>query len=341
MNALFSCLYSIPFFQSTVYEIINELPELPPINESVLMSLADIFVKMRTNKTAVGLSNTMFRAFKREMNWTVGGYRCVLEFWTSFVNKMPEKFQDLCKLQLKSNFYRKSDGVLIKSVVQTTNYIDIPTSNQPIVLSQFVESNFLDMEPEDFTIEVDSQDEYPHILSERITEKVKIPMVNTMTIENAPNVLIFNVKRQGWDRESGEVVLNSVPIHFDNIVINNEVYGPCCALIYDGEIEHYYALVSDSGTSEFFIHNDAKIIKIDPKNAEQTSNLRDILLLNSTLVFYLKRSADKNLKSIMLPIFLENKDISPILLESIKASKIALPFGSKRRSIGNPSEYPN
>lgn len=342
MNAIFSCLYSIPFFHSTVYKVIRELPVIPNRADSVLVALADIFVRMRMNKSAVGISSTMFPAIRNEMDWTVGGIHCALDFWLRFIEKMPQEFQEISRVQLKQNYFRKSDHVLIKSIDQIASYIDIPTPKSPLVFSQFVANKFLDVETEDFIIEVEDQREYSHILTGPITEKVNIPMYNTLTIENTPNVLIFNVKRQGWNPASGNPLLNTVPIIFDNISIRGEVYWSLCAVLYNGETAHYYAVVNDSLTREYFIHNDAKITRIDVNSDEGQSraHLSELFSQNSTMVFYVKASAHIQLITESIASIRKNEDVIKALSDANKNLKSILQISRKRAetSLGSKSK---
>lgn len=289
MNALFSCLYSIPFFQSTIYEIIESIQELPQKHESTLVALADIFVRMRKHRSALSTVSTMLPAVKKLMNWKVGDYQCVLQFWDEFTATMPAQFQQIFTVKVENNYIRKSDGVLIKSIADEGSYINIPAPSAPVMLSSLIKSNFLDLETEDYKIEPKDQADYPNIINEPIAENMMIPTKSTIVIKNSPNVLAFGVKRLGWNRNTQEAELNTVPIHFDLITVNGDVYSPCCAIIFS--TNHYYAIIRDRVSNRYFMHNDTKVEYLDHNAPEIRSFIQNVIFTQSAMMFYVKESA--------------------------------------------------
>ena len=330
MNSLFSCLYNTPFFQSSVYQAVNELPSpLPKKSASVLLSLADIFVKMRLDdKASVSLKKTMFPAIKSAFDWNVGEYQCVLEFWGRIFEQMPESIVDAFTVKVKTHYYCKATNKLIKSVDDKCCYINIPTPKAPAHLSEIIGNNFLDIEQENYKIEPQDQHEYGHILDGPINEIVEIPAYSTVTFENTPDFLVFGVKRLGWNRKMNTTELNEVNFGFDVITVNREMYQPYCFVLFDGDRSHYYNFSSDILNLKKYFINDDKVSILDFKSypSLQADWIKKMLKSN-VMVFYMKISALKALiSSKAFVTILKNEDISPVLLVNRKNS----PPGKKR-----------
>ena len=336
MNALFSCLYDIPFFQDTVYRIVEELPQLPAKNNSTLMSLADIFVKMRLGKNAVKMERTMFPAIKKSMNWEVGQYQCVLEFWGSFVETMPERFKELFQVKVNTNYIRKSDDKLIKAIPDVYNYINIPVPSQPISISYIIYNQFLDEEAEDYNIYPEDQEDYRDLFPEPITEKTRIPVKSTVTFTNSPNVLVFGVKRLNYNVQTFELELNSVPVIFDSFALEGERYVLIASVIFNND--HYYAIVKDINFGDAFLHNDTRVSQLKVTDPEESRSITENIMKQSVLFFYVKLSTLEAFKAENLEKIRENLDIAANLLNQHRDQQRQTEEANKQKSTSKKSK---
>ena len=322
MNSIFSCLYNIPFFQNAVYRSVNEMKEFPSKSESTLMALADIFVKMRMEKESLEISTTMFPALKHQMGWDVGNYECVLEFWERFAQTLPETVQAEFKIKTKVNFIRKSDGLLIKSVFDESNLmiLPIPGQQEDSSISAMLEKKFRDDNPEDYIINSEDQGEY-NFIDVPITEKIHIPIYNTITIENTPNVLIFGLKRLGLDIKNNSQIFNGTEFKFDEeLKINDELYCLVGGVIFDEVYSHYFAFNLDLGSGEIFIHNDNNVSHYF-KSLAFIEYLDGKLKSKSVLTFYVKYSVWHAIAEELKQLVRFNADIPlSVLFETQKES---------------------
>lgn len=322
MNSLFSCLYNIPFYQNSVYRAVDEIPaeEFPQTSKSTLLSLADIFVRMRLGGKPINIKPTMFPAIKSAFNWEVGHYQCVLELWEYFVETMPESFREVSKVQLNLTHHRKSDSKIIKSVLSDHCYVEVPVPESKVSLSSIIDQEFINFEAEDFVLYPEDQSQYGHLLDGPINEKVPVSAYTTITFANTPNVIIFGMKRLGWDQKKQQEKLNETTIVLDPITIKGEVYQPCAFVLFRNDISHYYALIKDFRVSDIFIHNDTNVSLINiTTNDANRAEVSKLMFQNSTMVFYVKVSALTELKeSGDVAKILSDKDISAILKQKLQ-----------------------
>jgi hypothetical protein len=334
MNAVFSCLYYIPFFQDAVYSLVEEIPELPLRKDSTLLSLADIFVKMRLGSQPVRLDMTMFPAIRQSMGWQVGEYQCVLEFWGSFVETMPAKFKELFQVKVLTNYIRKSDDRVIKSIPDIYNYINIPVPREPISISSIMKNQFLDNEAEDYNILPSEQNEYRNLFTEPITERISIPVKSTVSFTNKPNVLVFGVKRLNYNFRRGDFELNEVPVSFDSFSLDEEIYKPVAHVIFNKE--HYFAIVKDASHGVSFLYNDTAIHIIDADSHVWAN----FISRQSVLVFYVKESSLTTFTKENLARIKGNNDIpSPISEWHLTQKRDERRAAQKRKSNSSISSY--
>lgn len=331
MSALFSCLYNIPDFQDTVYRLVEELPEsMPAANASTLVSLVDIFVKMRDGHYPARLDKTMFPAIKSAMNWEVGEYQCVLEFWGSFVETMPERFKEIFQVKVATNYIRKSDDQLLKSIPDVYNYINIPLPKEHVKISSIVSSQFLDEEAEDYNVYPEDQAEYGDLFLEPLTEKLAIPVKSTVTFSNTPNVLAFGIKRLNYNPQTEDLELNDVPVHFDHVTINGDYYVPVAFIIFVNN--HYYAIVRDANYGDLYLHNDTNVKLLKTSDPQEFKYLCEVLMKQSVMVFYTKISAMQQFKDEKFALVQANEDIPKRLIKE-KATRKPAAVNSEERKL--------
>lgn len=324
MNSLISCLYTIPFFQNTVFDLVKEFPadKRPEKSKSTLMALANVFAKMRLGKWPISLNKTMFPATKKSFGWTVGENECVLEFWGRFAESMPNELKEMFQAKAMTNIYRKSDNKLITSVPDVYNYITVPVPESTVRISELIARKFLDERAEDFIVYPNFQHEYNDCFPKPLNEKINVPVRTTVTFTNTPNILAFGVRRLNYNVSASEYEVNEVPIDFDNFVLNGEAYVLMASVIYCPG--HYYAIVRDLAHGQFFLHNDLRALPLDIKDPDEAKSVVDILSKQSTLVFYIKKSAAVSIQPEVIVAIKANTDIPEFLKEEEpkrKASK--------------------
>lgn len=86
--ALFTCLYNNPIFQTEIFEAIRRSSPKNPSN-FMLFELGKLFKDMRTSHNPIDISETMIPTILSTMQWDVGEYECILEFWDKFVEVLP------------------------------------------------------------------------------------------------------------------------------------------------------------------------------------------------------------------------------------------------------------
>lgn len=287
-SALISCLYNIPTVQMALFDEVSRFSLRK--EESVIMALATIFYKMRFGKSFIDLEPFFMTVVRRSIGWKFGGLECVLEFWNRLSMTLPES---LFQIESQENRFRKSDGLLIKSVPQKSNLILVSPSKKYRNIEEFLQNEFVDEDAEDFKIEPADRHEYPHLTeveSAADGEVLYIPSKTSLTILNCPKVLIFGVKRVRWNPETNSSVFDSTHLGFpEKLTINGEEYTIVGNIEYDATRVHYFARNHDILDDQWYIHDD-KNVEMIPDTEEAFDELTKRFIHNSSMVFYVKSS---------------------------------------------------
>jgi len=342
MSSVFSCMYGLPFFHKKIFEISNEIhPIKTPLQQKqpdFFTALGDIFVKFRLRQKHGDLSKHIFRILASQMKWQVGEYECILEFWGNFADTLHEpyksSFSQVFGVTQCNEHNRKSDSALLKSKLSKEAFVLVPLSSDRVVLSALLENDFKDLEAEDYTIEPKDQAEYPNILTDGpIQEKVSIPAFTTIKIENAPNVLIFGVKREVWNREINDVEYNDSAVHFDKtITVKGESYSLMNKILFSQKHEHYYAFVTDPLSRNKYIYND-----MDVELLEQDDFDDELYEKSVCMAFYMKDSAWEAEKAELISESKSNEDVPSYFKETPRTTPKY--SGVKKRKRKSSSSY--
>ena len=258
----------------------------------------------------------------------IGEYQCILEFWGFFVETMTDRFNELFKVKVATNYIRKSDDQLLKSIPDVYNYINIPIPKTAVSISSIVAGQFLDEEAENYNVYPKDQAEYGDLFSEPLTERLSIPVKSTVTFSNRPNVLVFGIKRLNYNPITGKNELNEVPVDFDHLILKGELYVPVASIIFCRN--HYYAILRDVKNADFYLHNDTRIDFIsDPQD---NALIGDNLMKKTVMMFYVKLSALQEFKNTKFDKVQANEDIPSRLVKEKAPKKPAVTTSGEKKS---------
>ena len=306
INALLFSLYNIPFFQRSVFKTISEISKTESSNASessfndkpVLVEIGHVFKEMRINEETVDLSRTFFNSISRQMEWEVGRFECVLEFWDRLIDSMPEThkkpFQENFEIKFRKSFYRKEDGRLIKSVPETSfNFaLSLKSHNseeddKTIKLGELFISSLEDNDGASFAIE---PEEYPDLFNEGVTEPQSIQARIVVELENSPPVLVLSIKRLQVDPVTCSHIYNDKHIEILPFSLGDEEYIPLSVVAFKKARHHYINYSLDASQQSLFLHDDTEVFILNLDIRDEYETTMENIGRSATLVFCIKAS---------------------------------------------------